>query len=114
MCSAYRDLFKINDSYIGRKIMQISEKIAEYVINVQYDQIPEDIVQYTKLAILDYFSSAIAGCQYEPIKMIEDLIKEMGGKEQATTISGHKNSVLNVALYNGATGHIVELDDIHK
>lgn len=46
--------------------------------------------------------------------MISETMKEMGGNPQATLVTGGKTSVLNAALVNGASSHIVELDDIHK
>lgn len=88
--------------------------MARYVSELSFDEIPDDVVQFTKLCILDYFSSAIAGMNKAPAKIIAQYIDDTGGKEQATLINGRKSSVVNAALFNGATSHIVELDDIHK
>lgn len=94
--------------------MELSKKLATYVVKMSYEQIPDDVVQFTKFCILDYFGSAIAGRKMRPIQMIAEFSKEMGGNEQATAITGGKTSVMNAALVNGAASHIVELDDIHK
>lgn len=94
--------------------MSLSKKLAEYVFSTTYDDIPEDVVEFTKLCILDYFSSAIAGKDTEPIQKVEELVEVLGGNEQASLINGGKSSVANAALMNGAASHIVEQDDIHK
>ncbi len=94
--------------------MSLSKQLAEYVVSTTYDDIPEDVVEFTKLCILDYFSSAIAGKDTPPIQKIEEMVDVLGGNAQASLINGGKSSVANAALLNGAASHIVEQDDIHK
>ncbi|GAB3057464.1 MmgE/PrpD family protein [Salinicoccus sesuvii] len=94
--------------------MKLSESLASYIRSVSYEQLPDDVVEFTKLCILDYFSSAIAGSDTLPIAKIEEIVEELGGAKQATLITGGKSSVTNAALLNGASSHIVEQDDIHK
>ena len=94
--------------------MSLSQELANYHSNLTYEDLPEEVISFTKLCILDYFGSAFAGADKEPIQMISETINEMGGNPQATLVTGGKSSVLNAALVNGASSHIVELDDIHK
>ncbi|WP_373446065.1 MmgE/PrpD family protein [Salinicoccus bachuensis] len=95
-------------------MMKLSESLASYIRSVSYEQLPDDVVEFTKLCILDYFSSAIAGSDTPPVAKVEEMVRELGGHEQATLITGGKSSVTNAALLNGASSHIVEQDDIHK
>ncbi|WP_249869284.1 MmgE/PrpD family protein [Oceanobacillus saliphilus] len=94
--------------------MNLSEKLADYIYQTQYENLPKEVVEFTKLCILDYFGSAIAGSTKEPIKKMEALVNEMGGSPQASLITGGKSSVMQAALLNGASSHMVEQDDIHK
>ncbi|MFE6168593.1 MmgE/PrpD family protein [Viridibacillus arvi] len=94
--------------------MGFSNQIANYIVGLSYEQLPKEVVTFTKRCILDYYASALKGRDGVPIQMIDKLIREMGGAPQATTVTNVKNSVLNVALLNGAASHIIELDDIHK
>lgn len=94
--------------------MGLSKQLANYIVKMSFDQIPDDVIQFTKLCILDYFGAAIAGRDQAPIQMIDQFAKEMGGNEQATLVTGGKSSIMNAAFVNGAASHIVELDDIHK
>ena len=95
-------------------MMGLSKKLAGYMTSLAYDELPDEVVQFAKLCILDYFGSAIAGRDKAPIQMIAAFSEEMGGNEQATAVTGGKTSVMNAALVNGAASHMVELDDIHK
>ena len=94
--------------------MDLSRELAKYSQALTYEELPPEVVEFTKLCILDYFGSAIAGSNKVPIKMISELVEEIGGLEQASLFTGGKSSAVNAALLNGAASHIVELDDIHK
>lgn len=94
--------------------MELSKLIADFVVRTKYEDLSEEVVEFTKYCILDYFASAIAGANEAPIQMLRELIDEQGGHEQASLITGGKTSVTQAAFMNGAASHIVELDDIHK
>lgn len=94
--------------------MDLSRALAKYSVGMTYEKLSPEVVSFTKLCILDYFGSAIAGSDKQPIQMISDLMEELGGTEQASLFTGGKTSVLQAALVNGASSHVVELDDIHK
>lgn len=94
--------------------MILSKQLAEYTTKVKYEDLPDEVIEFTKLCILDWFGSAIAGKDEKPIQSILELVQEWGGNEQATLITGGKSSIGNACLVNAAASHIVELDDIHK
>ncbi|MCK9905628.1 MmgE/PrpD family protein, partial [Frankia sp. Cpl3] len=83
-------------------------------MGTNYADLPGEVIQFTKLCILDWLGSAVAGAAKPPVRMIDELVKELGGTEQATLVTGGKTSVAHAALVNGAASHVVELDDIHK
>ncbi|WP_217282976.1 MmgE/PrpD family protein [Paenibacillus alginolyticus] len=92
----------------------LSVELARFIRGTRYADLPPDVVAFTKLCILDWLSSALAGEKKVPVQMIRSMVEELGGHAQATLVSGGKSSVANAALLNGAASHIVELDDIHK
>lgn len=92
----------------------LSKELARYVVSLKYDAIPKEVIEFTKLCILDYFGSAFSGASTKPVQMIDEMVREMGGTPQATLVTGGSTSVTNAALVNGAASHISEIDDIHK
>ncbi|MEH7121704.1 MmgE/PrpD family protein [Bacillus sp. JJ1503] len=94
--------------------MTLTKTLAEYATKLKYEDLPSEVVEFTKLCILDWYGSALAGKDEKPIQSIKELIEEWGGHEQATLITGGKSSIGNACLVNAASSHIVELDDIHK
>lgn len=94
--------------------MTLSRTLAQFINKTKYEDLPQEVIDFTKLCILDWLGSALAGKDKEPIRMIQEFVEEMGGNQQATLVTGGMSSVINAALVNGASSHIVELDDIHK
>lgn len=94
--------------------MNLSERIALYIRNTTFDQLPEEVIHFTKLCILDYYSSLIKGKDAAPVKMMSAVVSELGGDAQASTITGFQTNVTNAAFVNGGASHVIELDDIHK
>ncbi|MFD4820753.1 MmgE/PrpD family protein [Peribacillus butanolivorans] len=94
--------------------MTLSRSLANFIEKTRFEDLPDDVVDFTKTCILDWLGSAIAGKDKQPIKIIDNMVKELGGLPQSTLITGEKTSVIHAAFVNGAASHIVELDDIHK
>ncbi|MBO8167882.1 MAG: MmgE/PrpD family protein [Thermoanaerobacteraceae bacterium] len=93
----------------------ISQRLAGFINNTEFSLLPAEVVEFTKLCVLDWLGSALAGSDKVPGKIITQVVAELGGAPQATVLAdGSKNSCLNAALVNGAISHIVELDDVHK
>lgn len=94
--------------------MSLSKALADFVVRTNYDDLPQEVVAFTKLCILDWLGSALAGAAKPPVRMIDEMVREWGGGAQATLVTGGKTSTAHAALVNGAASHVVELDDIHK
>lgn len=92
----------------------LSEKLANFIVQTKYEDLPADVVAFTKDCILDWLGSAIAGASKPPVRMMHEFAVEQGGLPQATLITGGKTSVVQASFVNGGASHIVEQDDIHK
>ncbi|WP_059104832.1 MmgE/PrpD family protein [Shouchella shacheensis] len=92
----------------------LSEKLARFIVDTHYEAIPEDVIAFTKGCFLDWLGSCVAGASQPPVQMLKEFVEEMGGNPQASTVTGGKTSVYQAAFLNGASSHIVELDDIHR
>ncbi|MBT2689825.1 MmgE/PrpD family protein [Bacillus sp. ISL-47] len=94
--------------------MILTKTLAEYANKISFEDLPDEVVEFTKLCILDWYGSALAGKDEKPVQSIKELLNEWGGNEQASLVTGGKSSIGNACLVNAAASHIVELDDIHK
>ena len=94
--------------------MTFSRAFANYIVNLRFEEIPTEVVHFTKLCIVDYYASLLKGFEAAPSQIMTDVVAILGGEQQATAVSGLKTNVTNVAFVNGGASHVIELDDIHK
>lgn len=98
--------------------MTLSHELAEFIVGVQYDDLPDDVHQLTKVTFLDWLGNAIAGAHMLPARIAREVAENQGGACQSSLIgeNGHctKTSMLLATMVNGTNSHIVELDDVHK
>ena len=93
----------------------LSLKLADFVGNLRYEQLPSKTVRMARLALLDWLGSAARGGREKPAKLALSVLRAQGGSPQSTLFpSGERTSALNAALGNGIASHIVELDDVHR
>jgi len=95
----------------------VTRKLAEFVYNTSYEDIPGEVREHSKLLFLDWLGVALAGSKEKIGSVIMELIKEIDGEKgarQATVIGkGIKTDVLKAALANGSMSHALDLDDYH-
>jgi 2-methylcitrate dehydratase len=92
--------------------MSTAQKLAQYVINLRFQDLPQDVIHQTKRVMLDTLGCAIGGYASEASQTIQELIKELGHLEETTVFgSGLKTSCLNAALVNGVMVRYLDYND---
>lgn len=96
-----------------------TEKLAQWAADVQYQNIPKDVVERTKELFLDWLGCAIAGRHHPAVLAIARYATEMGpstGKKSEFVDGslGFLTTPAFAALVNGASSHVVEQDDLHN
>jgi 2-methylcitrate dehydratase PrpD len=95
--------------------MKVTEKLSRFVVEIEFEDIPEDIVNKVKECFLDALGVGIAGftLEREMLKPILELVKEAGVGESTVIVDGFKTDFLNAALANGCFIHSINFDDTH-
>ncbi|NWF91487.1 MAG: MmgE/PrpD family protein [Syntrophaceae bacterium] len=93
----------------------LSNRLAEYFCHVTFDDLKPGLVAKMKFFLLDWLGSAYAGKGLPPVQMMRKVVRSLGGTPEATSIpDGVRTSCLLASLVNGASSHIVEMDDLHR
>jgi 2-methylcitrate dehydratase len=72
------------------------------------------VIHETKRLVLDTFGCAIGAYTGEPSRIIQGLIKELGGPKESTVIgSGLRTSCLNAMLANGVMVRFLDFNDTY-
>ena len=91
--------------------MDVTAKIAQFVVNLKPESIPEKAVQTAKIAVRDCLGVALAGSIEEDAKICAQIARQESAREETTVIGqGFKTSALNAALANGTAAHALDFD----
>ncbi len=93
----------------------ISERLADYVTGMKIGDLPSEVVDKTKLCILDTIGCMLAGSRDEVgVRIIAHALRY--GPPGPCTVFGHLRSLgpEHAALANGTLAHVLEWDDGHR
>ncbi len=92
--------------------MGTTEKIAKFVAETTYEDIPAKALETAKRTALDTLAAALAGCAEPGSRLITSYVKALGGTPQAGVIGGgFRAAVADAALANGCIAHALDYDD---
>jgi aconitate decarboxylase len=92
-----------------------TRRIADFVAQLRFEQIPEHVRERGKLLVLDSLGCAIYGAKLEWCRILQQTFGDLDAS-RTTTIWGtaQKLSSTNAALVNGTQVQGFELDDVHR
>ena len=70
----------------------ITERLANRVTKIKYEDLPEEVVSSIKWILLDSIGCALGAAQTDKARIALELMKELGGKPQASVIGGPPTS----------------------
>jgi 2-methylcitrate dehydratase len=92
----------------------IARQIAEFAVNLKYEDLPEEVVFEVKRYLYDSIGCAYGAYYTTDVNIIRDIYKEMGGKEESTVIGfGDKIPAVNSALVNSLMIRSLDFNDIY-
>jgi len=91
-----------------------SGKMAEFVVSLKYEDIPEEVIELAKHALCDMMGSLIAGSTWECLPAVCETVKEFGGTPQSPVmIYGYMTSAPLAAFANATMGRACDMGDVH-
>jgi 2-methylcitrate dehydratase PrpD len=90
--------------------------VVRFIKTLEFDQLPSGVVRKAKDCIIDTIGCTLLGIAVaDNAKILSQLMKELGGKPEATIFGdGFRTTTINAALANGTSGHSFDLDDTHR
>ena len=94
------------------KSMEYTRKLAEFCAGVSLERLPAEVIDKTKLCILDFFANVYGSLELETVSGVVSYIRSLGGPEIATALGcGFKTGIHNAAFLNGTTAEAIEGQD---
>jgi len=95
-----------------RTQIELTRKIAKFIVKTDASNIPPTIYEHAKVAFMDWFAVTMAGKDEPLVLKLTRFANLMGGHEQATVLGhGLRTSVSMAALINGSASHALDYDD---
>jgi len=91
-----------------------TETIARYVAASRYEDLPEKVRHEAKRALLNWLGCAIGSASHETVERAVGALSPFWGAPQAALLGrGERCDILNAALLNGISSHVLDFDDTH-
>jgi 2-methylcitrate dehydratase len=92
----------------------IARQIAEFAVNLKFEDLPEEVVHEVKRYLYDSIGCAYGAHETKDVNIIRDIYREMGGKAESTVIGfGDKIPAVNSALVNSLMIRSLDFNDIY-
>ena len=92
--------------------MEITEKLANFVVDTRYEDIPQPAVELAKRTGLDCLAAILAGCGEPASRAIINYVRKLEGGPRAGIIGGgFRAAAPDAALVNGTIAHALDYDD---
>ena len=89
-----------------------TQELSRFISRTRYEDLPGEVVNAARLAILDFIGVAMAGSWEPSARMVSELVRESPPSSEATVIGGrYKTGAALAALANGTAGHVLDYDD---
>jgi len=92
----------------------ISRQIAEFAVNLKYEDLPDEVINEVKRYLYDSIGCAVGSVNTKDVNAIRDIYLEMGGAEESTTfVFGDKLPAVNATLINSLMIRALDFNDIY-
>jgi 2-methylcitrate dehydratase PrpD len=100
----------------GKQSPNASQVLAQYVVALDFKDLPEQVVAQTRIVVLDTLASVLAASTRDlaASRVIQDFAREAGGAPQASVAGlAQRVPAVHAAFANGLMADNVEMDDSH-
>jgi hypothetical protein len=89
-------------------------QLAKFAVDLQFDDIPAEVIDLLKQRVLDTLSCALGGATEAPIGELRDYATSMGGAPQSRIwVFGDRVPAHLAAFVNGQMARALDLGDCH-
>jgi 2-methylcitrate dehydratase PrpD len=92
--------------------MSLTSDLADFSSGTTFNDIPDPIVDTTKLLFLDTLICGLAGQDFERTRMMHSVVNQLGGPEESTVFGlTHRVPATNAAMANAEIMNLLDADD---
>lgn len=93
--------------------MNETRDLAQWIVGLRWGAIPQDVIDYAKILILDTLGCMFGGSTQDSNKAALRFVRSLGGAPEATVVNyGDRTNAFNAAFLNASFGHGWDFDDM--
>ncbi|HSN40754.1 MAG TPA: MmgE/PrpD family protein, partial [Burkholderiales bacterium] len=94
--------------------MDITHRLARYIIESEYERIPEAARREAVRSLVNWIGCAVGGASHAAVEHALAALADYSALPQATVLGRRERlDVLHAALVNGISSHVYDFDDTH-
>ncbi|HVB98086.1 MAG TPA: MmgE/PrpD family protein [Candidatus Dormibacteraeota bacterium] len=94
--------------------MEVTGTLARFVVDAKAEKIPPPVIHEATRSILNWVGCAVGGCRHEAVDRAMAAFRPFAGPAQASVLGRRERTdILNAALLNGISSHVLDFDDTH-
>lgn len=98
----------------ARSCKGVTRILAEYVVNAKYEDLPATVRKEGTRTLVNWVGVAVGGSQHPTMEIAIAALLPFSGPAQAGILGRRERlDILNAALINGMSSHILDFDDTH-
>ncbi len=92
----------------------LTQRLAEFVIDTRASDLPQEVMDASRDALIDTLGVALAGGLDEVGEIALTYVRDLGARREAGIWGTHvATSMAEAAFVNGIFGHALDFDDVH-
>lgn len=89
-----------------------AQQLADFVQQTRFDDLPSEVVDYTKLVVLDSLICGLAAGPLERSRMMHTIVEHLGGPEEASLFGSRRRvPAVHAAMANAEIMNLLDADD---
>ncbi len=102
------------DQNLKTDAVTLTKTLCGHLAAARFDDLSEGARREARRGVLDWIGCALAGSRHATITRLIEVLRDVGGRPQATVFGRKlKLGLLDAPLANGQMGHILDYDDTH-
>ena len=92
--------------------MGVTEQLARFAVETELTQVPEHVIEETKIRILDTIAVMVVGSQFESARLAASFVEDLGSRPDCGLVGRSIRAASPYAAFaNGVAAHSPEFDD---
>src|SRR5437764_565699 len=90
----------------------LTHHLARFIVETRFEDIPDAVRHEAKRTLLNWVGCAVGGCRQDTVTNVITALAPFAGQPQATLFGRtERMDILNAALVNGVSSHVLDFDD---